>query len=57
MQIIFEKDIENTDFLEIILTIKEAQSLLSQGAVEEFSGRLSQNKILNVYVRTESKFE
>lgn len=51
MRVIYEENIEKTDFLEIILDDKEARSLLNGGAVEEFSSGIYNDRNLNVFVR------
>lgn len=53
MRMIFERDIEHCDFLEVILTRKEVELLFEAGVVEEFESGLEKGKALNVFIRAE----
>jgi hypothetical protein len=50
MRIIYETDIEHTDFIEIILTDKEVSLIREKGIVREF---LLDSKYLNIEITTE----
>lgn len=52
MRVIYEKDIENTDFIEIHLTSDEIESLYDQSLVKEF---LIGRKYLNVEITHKEK--
>jgi hypothetical protein len=53
MRLIYEENIEDSDFLEFILTPKEFEALLEKGVVDDFPGGLQGNRNLNVFIRVE----
>jgi hypothetical protein len=55
MKLIFEENIENTDFLELILDEKEASIFPFEGIVDEFSGGLFGDRNLNIFIRIGGK--
>lgn len=57
MRMIFEQDIERTDFLEIILSDDEMELVHSGGWGDEFKEGLQGNRPLNVYIRLENELE
>lgn len=50
MRLIFEKDIEHCDFLEIILSEEELRELEKKGLVNEFEDVLHKRKTLNIFL-------
>jgi hypothetical protein len=57
MRILYEEDIENYDFLEIILNQKDSEDLSNEGIVKEFLGGLCGKRNLNVYLRVDPNEE
>ncbi len=53
MKVLFEENIEDSDFLEIILTLKEAEGLKEKGVVREFPFGLNGNRNLNIFIRVD----
>lgn len=53
MRMIFEEDIENEDFLEIILREEELEKIGQKGLVNFFPKGLSESRELNVFIRKE----
>jgi hypothetical protein len=53
MRMIFEEDIENADFIEIILGEKDRELLERKGVIKEFPQGLFGKRKLNVYIRYE----
>lgn len=53
MRILFEKDIEHCDFLEIILSQEEILMVGDKGIVHEFECGLEKNKSINIFIRKE----
>lgn len=53
MRLIYEKNIENMDFLEIILSEVDMSHLARRGASKDFKEGLSGERPLNVFVRTD----
>lgn len=51
MQMIFEENIEYSDFLEFILTPREAAMLNEEGVVKDFLTGLYGDRNLNVFIR------
>lgn len=51
MRLIFEQDIEQSDFIEIIMNEREHERLLTQGVVKDFPGGLNGKRNLNVFIR------
>lgn len=54
MKIVFDSDIDNTDYLEIILSNKDYNEIGLYGFTKEFPG-IFNNKVLNIYVRVEEE--
>lgn len=50
---IFEEDIEHSDFLELIVCEGDLDKLLDSGLVYDFPQGLNKKKNLNVYIRVE----
>lgn len=57
MRVIFEEDIENCDFLEIILSVSEMEIMGIKGIVEEFRNGLYGKRHLNIHIRVDEKEE
>lgn len=57
MRIIFEEDIEGSDFFEVILSEKDYDNLMTKGAVKEFPLGLFGDRNLNVYIRVDTTQE
>lgn|SRR6266436_3568744 len=57
MRMIFEKDIEGMDFLEFIISPKEAEEILEKGIVHEFIDGLNFIRRLNVFIRVSKHTE
>lgn len=55
MRVIFEEDIENSDFFEIILTQEEYEKLSQKGIVVDFPLGLYDKRNLNVYLRVDKQ--
>lgn len=55
MKMIFEEDIEHSDFLELVLNEAELDKFLENGLVADFPKGLNKTKNLNVYIRVEKK--
>lgn len=53
MRLIYEQDIENSDFIELILTEDELESINHGGLVEDFAKGLLNKRNLNVFIRME----
>lgn len=53
MKLIYEENIENSDFLELVLSEYEIDKLNSTGVVEEFPGGLQGKRDLNIFIRKE----
>jgi hypothetical protein len=51
MRVIFEEDVENCDFLEIIISPMEVEKLSTKGLVQEFVSGFSAKRNLNIYIR------
>ena len=54
---IFEENVENEDFFEIILSPKEYENIVDKGQVSEFKGGLYGKRNLNVYIRIDKNME
>lgn len=54
MKMIFEEDIEHSDFLELIVNESELEKFLENGIVADFPQGLNKTKNLNVYIRVEN---
>jgi hypothetical protein len=52
---IFEENIERTDFLEIILSDEEVANIHNEGIIREFPVGLHRVRPLNIHVRLEKK--
>lgn len=50
---VFEEDIEHSDFLELIVNEHDLAKILDGGIVKDFPGGLNKHKNLNVYIRVE----
>lgn len=57
MKIIYEPNIENEDFLEIILKKGETENLSRKDVRQDFPGAMHPLRNLNLLVRTETKYE
>jgi len=57
MRMIFEENIEKTDFLEIILTSEEVDLISITGVVREFQPGICGKRTLNVYLRVDPYYE
>ncbi len=57
MRIIYEEDIENEDFLEIILTSLQVERLPGKGLIKVFPFGLTGNRKINVYIRIDDTHE
>ena len=55
MRLIFEENIENSDFLELILEENEVFCLDEIGIVHDFPEGLINKRNLNVFIRKEGK--
>lgn len=53
MRLIFEK-LDDTAYLELILTEKEIELIHTKGAMKEFSGHIFNKPVLNVFIRKET---
>lgn len=54
MRLIFEQNIEKSDFLELILDDSELASIELKGIVQDFPEGLLNNRNLNVFIRKEN---
>lgn len=54
MRIIYEEDIEKEDFLEVIISDKEAETLQKKGLAIKYPQALHSNRVLNVFIRVDS---
>jgi len=50
MRVIFDKDVEFSDFIEIILTQDELDKLLDNGVTKDFKTDFEGNKDLNISI-------
>lgn len=50
MRMIYEENVEQYDFFEIILDEQDVEALTLQGVVKEFQGGLKGERNLNVYI-------
>jgi hypothetical protein len=58
MEMIFERNIENSDFFELILTEKELEKLdMNKNLVKDFPEGLFGVRNLNVFIRIDNKEE
>ena len=57
MRMIFDSNVENQDFLELIISEKEAKNISVQGAGKDFEKGLYGTRPLNVYIRLEKPYE
>ena len=57
MRLIFEPDIENEDFLELILKKSERDQLLERDIQRNFEGGFHPDRNLNLLIRTENRYE
>jgi hypothetical protein len=53
MRKIFEKNVEHTDFLELILQPEEIERIAESGVVQDFAEGLEGKRNLNVFIRSE----
>ena len=53
MRMIFEQDIEGSDFLEFILTPPQIEGLVHKGLVKDFPNGLYNKRNLNVFIRVD----
>lgn len=51
MKMIFERDIEHSDYLEIILSRKEVEGIEKGGVVQDFENGITKKKPINVFIR------
>lgn len=51
MRVIFEDNVENSDFIEIIINESEYEKLIKKGIAKDFPLGLYGKRNLNVYVR------
>ena len=51
MRLIFEEDIEHSDFLEVVISQEDLEKILEGGIVKDFPRGLNKNKNLNIYLR------
>ena len=56
MKMIFEENIENEDFLELILNEEESEILCEYGVVTDFPKGLRGKRSLNVFIRLGNNF-
>lgn len=54
MRKIFEKNVENSDFLELILTEEEMDQVAEQGVAQDFPEGLNGKRNLNIFIRGET---
>lgn len=54
MKLLFDEDVENFDFIEIILSLEEYEKLLKKEVAEDFKGGLYGIRNLNICVRVKS---
>jgi hypothetical protein len=54
MKALFEPNIDGMDYLELILSLAEYNSILEEGAAQEFKKSLVGNRELNVFIRIEN---
>jgi hypothetical protein len=54
MRKIFEKNVENSDFLELILDAEEIEQIAEHGVVQDFPEGLNGKRNLNVFIRSET---
>ena len=53
MRMIFEEDIEHSDFLELILTQEEIKELMKRGVSRDYPEGFHSKRNLNVFIRVE----
>lgn len=56
MQMIYEKDIEGSDYLEILLSTDEYKNLFKDGVCKDFPFGLNDRRSLNVFLRVDSQY-
>lgn len=53
MKVLFEENIEDSDFLEIILSSKEYEQLREKGIVRDFPAGFNGSRNLNIFIRVD----
>lgn len=51
MRLLFEDDVEGTDYLEIIITTDEFEEIIEKGLVKEIDAGLYGERELNIFIR------
>lgn len=54
MRKIFEKNVEHSDYLELILDAEEIERIAEEGVVQDFPEGLNGKRNLNVFIRGET---